>query len=90
MADTLTKKKTKEELDKLYKSTLILWNDDFNTFDFVIECLMKYCKHTIEQAEQCSLIVHYKGKCDVKSGSEKELLPIKNILIDCGLSVTIE
>jgi len=55
---------------------IILYNDDFNTFDFVIETLMELCKHDLEQAEQCALIVHHKGKCEVKSGSYTELKPI--------------
>ena len=48
-------------------AALILYNDEVNSFDHVIDCLMKYCKHTAEQAEQCSLIVHYRGKCNVSS-----------------------
>lgn len=53
-----------DQTDDVYK--LVLHNDDVNTFDFVIECLIEICKHTPEQAEQCTLLVHYKGKCTVK------------------------
>lgn len=71
-------------------SAIILYNDDVNTFDHVIYCLMKYCKHTAEQAEQCSMLVHYKGKCAVKSGSEVELIPVCTALQEKGLSAVIE
>lgn len=70
--------------------SLILFNDDVNTFDWVIESLVHVCKHTWEQAEQCSLIVHYKGKCDVKSGSYEELEPMCSELLRRGLSAEIK
>ena len=83
-----------EELDVLVDadtgSMIILYNDDVNTFDHVIHCLVKYCKHTSEQAEQCAMLVHYKGKCQVKNGSEIELLPICQALTEKGLSAVIE
>ncbi len=66
-----------------------LYNDDFNTFDHVIDTLVKVCKHTSEQAEQCALLVHYKGKCSVKSGSMTELKPQCLLLLDAGLSAKI-
>jgi ATP-dependent Clp protease adaptor protein ClpS len=69
---------------------IILYNDDVNTFDHVITCLIKYCNHTAEQAEQCAMLVHFKGKCAVKSGSETELLPICQALTDKGLSAVLE
>lgn len=69
---------------------LILYNDDFNTFDWVIECLIELCDHTAEQAEQCALIVHYKGKCAVKHGSYDELAPICNDLGRRNLSAQVE
>lgn len=69
---------------------IILYNDDVNTFDHVIHCLIKYCKHNDEQAEQCAMIVHYKGKCQVKNGAEIELKPICKALLDKGLSAVIE
>jgi len=73
---------------KLYK--IILYNDDVNTFDYVIELLMRYCNHTLSQAEQCALMTHYKGKSCIKKGDFDELEPIANTLLDKGLSVTIE
>ncbi len=75
---------------KLGKNVLLLHNDDVNTFDFVIKSLVEVCDHNNEQAEQCAYITHYKGKCDVKVGTFDFLEPMKNILADKGLSVTIE
>jgi len=69
---------------------LILYNDDVNTFDHVIDTLVKVCHHTFEQAEQCAIIVHFKGKCDVKSGSYSFLKPLCTALLDAGLSAEIE
>ncbi len=69
---------------------LILYNDEHNTFDHVIECLMKYCKHDEVQAEQCAWIVHTKGKCSVKSGNYSDLEPKCTALCDNGLSAQIE
>jgi ATP-dependent Clp protease adaptor protein ClpS len=72
------------------KNSLILHNDEVNTFEFVIESLIEVCKHTTEQAEQCTYLVHYTGKCDVKSGSLKTLRPMRHALVDRGLTATIE
>lgn len=69
---------------------LVLFNDDFNTFDFVIETLVEVCNHTLEQAETCTWIVHYKGKCAVKSGSLSELKPIYNEFVNRTLTASIE
>ena len=68
---------------------IILYNDDVNTFDHVIECLVKICEHTYIQAEQCAYIVHYSGKCVVKTGSLEELVPKCTALIEAGLSVEV-
>lgn len=68
---------------------LVLYNDDHNTFDHVIECLISICKHDVLQAEQCTHIVHYNGKCAVKTGSYAELNPMRVALADKGLSVVI-
>ena len=68
---------------------IILYNDDVNTFDHVIKTLIEVCDHTPEQAEQCSLIVHYKGKCSVKRGSYDELEPKCIRLHAAGLSAEI-
>ncbi|MCC5915761.1 MAG: ATP-dependent Clp protease adaptor ClpS [Cryomorphaceae bacterium] len=68
---------------------IVLFNDDVNTFDWVISCLVQICKHELEQAEQCAYIVHYRGKCDVKSGTYEELEPMCTALLDSGLSAEI-
>lgn len=70
--------------------SIVLYNDDVNTFDWVINCLVKYCKHESIQAEQCAWIVHTKGKCVVKSGSLIELQPACTALCDAGLSAKLE
>ena len=72
------------------ENSLVLHNDEVNTFDFVIESLIEVCEHTTEQAEQCTYLVHYKGKCDVKSGSFSFLRPMRHALVDRGLTATIE
>lgn len=77
-----------EEVNRGY--SVILYNDDVNTFDWVIECLMKYCEHDAIQAEQCAWIVHLKGKCAVKSGDFSTLEPVCNALCNSGLSASIE
>jgi len=74
----------------LKKAQLLVYNDDFNTFDWVIQCFMEVCNHTFEQSEQLSLIVHYKGKAIVKTGDIKKLKPMKEALVDRGLSAVIE
>ena len=71
------------------KHQIILYNDDVNTFQHVIETLVKVCKHTYQQAEQCAYIVHFSGKCVVKTGSLEELVPICSALLDAGLSAEI-
>ena len=68
---------------------MVLYNDDVNTFDYVIELLMKVCNHDAIQAEQCAMLVHYKGKCSVKRGSFEVLEPMSAILSDAGLTVEI-
>jgi len=77
-------------LDVLGGYAIILYNDDVNTFDHVINCLVQYCDHDPIQAEQCSLIVHYKGKCEVMHGGTSELKPVCEALCDKGLSAVIE
>ena len=68
---------------------LIVWNDDVNTFDHVIESLVEICGHTPEQAEQCALFIHFKGKYAVKTGGFDELRPCCEALIDRGINATI-
>ncbi|MCU0441028.1 MAG: ATP-dependent Clp protease adaptor ClpS [Bacteroidia bacterium] len=72
-----------------HSSALILYNDDVNTFDHVIDCLVRICKHDELQAEQCALLVHFKGKCTVKQGSKQDLMAMCQALLDEGLSATI-
>ena len=69
---------------------LIVYNDDHNTFDWVIQCFMEVCNHSFIQAEQLSLFVHFKGKATVKTGSFEELKPMKDALCERGLSAVIE
>ncbi|MFT4523492.1 MAG: ATP-dependent Clp protease adaptor protein ClpS [Bacteroidia bacterium] len=77
-----------EEVDSGF--SLVIYNDDVNTFEHVIKCLVKYCNHTSEQAEQCSIIIHYKGRCAVMHGSSKQLKPVCDALCRKGLSAVIE
>lgn len=88
-----TIEKVKEEilLDEFVdiNNEIVLYNDDVNTFDHVIETLIRVCNHTAEQAEQCSIIVHYKGKCTVKTGQFDELKPQCTQLLEAGLSAEI-
>lgn len=68
---------------------LVVYNDDFNTFDHVIQILIKVCRHTVEQAEQCTLIIHNKGKCSVKNGTYEELRPMREAICDAGIDAKI-
>ena len=77
------------DLDKDHVCTLELHNDDYHTFDYVIECLIEICELDLVQATQCTYLIHYKGKCDVKKGSYKNLVPLKRELSRRGLTVTI-
>ncbi len=69
---------------------LIVFNDDFNTFDHVIESLIKVCNHEVEQAEQCTHLIHYRGKCQVKRGEYEKLEPLCTALLERGLSAEIQ
>jgi ATP-dependent Clp protease adaptor protein ClpS len=88
--------KTKEQVESKVESilakpyVLFLENDDYNSFDWVITCLMKVCKHDYEQANQCAYIVHHNGVCDVKYGDFETISTMKEKLQSAGLSVTIE
>ncbi|MBS1507670.1 MAG: ATP-dependent Clp protease adaptor ClpS [Bacteroidetes bacterium] len=68
---------------------LVVFNDDFNTFDHVIETLIRVCKHTHEQAEQCTLLIHHKGKCTVRTGSFEELNPMRQAICEVGIDAKI-
>lgn len=87
------KKKQQQEVSVIEQEVtqreLVLFNDDVNTFDFVIDSLISICNHTLEQAEQCTILVHYKGKCTVKTGEYEKLKPKCLALLDRGLSAEI-
>lgn len=68
---------------------IVLYNDDVNTFDHVIDTLIRVCQHSSEQAEQCAILVHYKGRCTVKTGVYDELKPQCTQLLEAGLSAEI-
>jgi ATP-dependent Clp protease adaptor protein ClpS len=91
-----TKKKPVEELDEdiLVSSdspySLIVWNDEVNTFEWVIETLVDVCGHSEEQAEQCAMIIHVQGKYAVKKGDYDTLKPMCNSINDRGINATME
>lgn len=68
---------------------LVVFNDDVNTFDHVIESLIEVCGHSPEQAEQCTWIIHYRGKCAVKEGMWDELVPLRNAICNRGISAEV-
>ena len=88
-----TKEKIQEEVDMLEKEVnqheTVLHNDDVNTFDFVIDSLINVCEHSVEQAEQCTWLVHFKGKCTVKTGEFKDLESRCSKLLSLGLSAEL-
>lgn len=88
-----TKEKISEELlleeETVKQSEIVLFNDDVNTFDHVINSLVSICDHTPEQAEQCSIIVHHNGKCTVKTGAYDDLKPKCSGLLEAGLSAEL-
>lgn len=69
---------------------LVVYNDDFNTFDHVISTLIRVCKHTQEQAEQCTYIIHNRGKCSVKEGSYDDLRPMREAICEAGIDAKIQ
>ena len=87
--ETITREKKKVRAQDVLNNEIVLYNDDVNTFIHVINTLIDVCEHTAEQAEQCAILVHYKGKCTVKTGSMKELVPKCLLLLDAGLSAEI-
>lgn len=78
----------KEKAEQL--KDLILFNDDVNTFEFVIDTLIEVCGQNPLQAEQCAFIVHHNGKCGVKRGTYEVLKPMCQALLDKGLSASID
>jgi ATP-dependent Clp protease adaptor protein ClpS len=91
---THTKTEYREETDLLTQTEepcqLIVWNDEVNTFEWVIETLMEVCGHSYEQAEQCAYIIHFKGKYAVKQGLYEELKPPCDAITERGINATIE
>ena len=85
---TEQEQKSKKQISNSY--SLVLYNDDVNTFDHVINCLIRICKHDVVQAEQCAWLVHNIGKCNIKSGKLTILRKMQNALTQNGLSAEIE
>jgi len=85
---------TQEETDVLAEEALsnkiVLFNDEVNSFDFVIDALIKVCGHEAIQAEQCTILVHFKGRCTVKEGEYADLEPMCTALLDRGLTAEIQ
>lgn len=78
-----------EDVDSSELKDLVVFNDDYNTFDHVINTLVKVCKHNPQQAEQCTWIIHYKGKCAVRKGTFEELRPMRQGICDAGINAEI-
>lgn len=77
-------------VDNQNQARLVLHNDDFNSFDYVMETLVEICDHSLTQAEQCATITHFKGKCEVKSGSLNEMRELRYKLISRGLNASVD
>lgn len=78
-----------EDVVTVEEHSLVVFNDDVNTFDHVIDTLIKVCDHTPEQAEQCTWIIHYKGKCTVKEGAFNTLKSMRDAICDRGISAEV-
>ena len=91
-SDMLTDKSEITDLltESEHPCSLIVWNDEVNTFEWVIDTLIKVCGHSYEQAEQCSYLIHYKGKYAVKKGSYDELKPQCDAITERGINATVE
>ena len=79
-----------EELEGDELKKLVVHNDDYNTFDHVINTLVKVCRHHPHQAEQCTYIIHYRGKCTVKEGAYSQLKPMREAISEAGIKATID
>lgn len=88
VTETITKSVTDEQIKE--QNVIVVYNDDVNTFDHVINSLVSVCNHQPIQAEQCAWIIHNNGKCDVKTGDYEELKPMCSDLLELGLSAEIE
>ncbi len=78
-----------EDVLTLDECSLVVFNDDFNSFEHVIQTLIDVCDHAADQAEQCTWLIHYKGKCAVKSGSFEKLKPMRQAICDRGINAQI-
>lgn len=78
-----------EEVVESLEHDLMVYNDNVNTFDHVIETLVRVCKHSQQQAEQCTYIIHYRGKCSVKKGDFEELKPMRDAICEAGIEARI-
>lgn len=89
---TITKKQIKSKVDEITSRPYVLFleNDDYNSFDWVITCLIKICEHDQEQASQCAHIVHFNGRCDVKYGDKETITSMKDKLKNAGLCAIME
>lgn len=91
MSDTLIQEKQKLSRKTLRdEHRIVLYNDDYNTFDHVIEVLIDVCEHDLIQAEQCAMITHYNGKCEVKTGPRMELIPKCREMLNRGLTAEVQ
>ena len=88
--DTEVLEITEHKVKAENKRALVIHNDDYNTFDHVIDTLINVCKHNAIQAEQCTLIIHHNGKCEVKLGTLQELIPMRFEIQNRGIASTIE
>ena len=79
-----------EDTKGQHRARLVLHNDDINTFDYVMESLVEICNHSMTQAEQCATITHYKGKCEIRSGTLKEMKEMRYQLISRGLKASVD
>jgi ATP-dependent Clp protease adaptor protein ClpS len=89
MTETLAEEKVKSKQKSVSDKDLLIYNDDINSFEHVIDSLIKVCKHEIIQAEQCTWIIHYNGKCAVKKGEFESLKPMRDALCERGIDAKI-
>ena len=83
-------KLSSDGVDHQNQSTLVLYNDDSNTFDYVMEVLVEICDHSLTQAEQCATITHFKGRCEVRTGTLTAMKELRYQLISRGLKAIVD